>query len=101
MNLSFIINNALPLTVGAGVLSILYGILLTIMILRKPRGDAKMNEISDAISAGASAFMRRQYSVVAVIGVIIFAILFYVLGSYTALGFAIGAICSTVAGVLA
>jgi len=100
MNLSFIINNALPLTVGAGVLSILYGILLTIMILRKPRGDAKMNEISDAISAGASAFMRRQYSVVAVIGVIIFAILFYVLGSYTALGFAIGAICSTVAGVL-
>ncbi|MEK9207954.1 MAG: sodium/proton-translocating pyrophosphatase [Patescibacteria group bacterium] len=100
MDLSFIVNNALNICIGAGLLSILYGLYLSFVIIRSPRGDEKMNAISDAIAQGASAFMRRQYSVVAIIGVLIFAALYYVFGSFTAAGFAIGAIFSTLAGVI-
>ncbi len=99
MNLSFIIDNALKLSFGAGLLSVLYGIYLSYSILRNPRGDKKMNDIADAISQGATAFLRRQYSVILVIGLIIMPILYFALGSYTAIGFAIGAVCSAIAGV--
>ncbi|MBI2032757.1 MAG: sodium-translocating pyrophosphatase [Candidatus Levybacteria bacterium] len=99
MDLSFIINNALQICFGAGILSILYGLYLSFVILRKPRGDEKMNAIADAISQGANAFMRKQYLIVSIIGVFIFAILYFIFGSYTAIGFAIGAICSAMAGI--
>jgi len=69
MNLSFLLNNALSIGIGAGILSILYGIFLSLLVLSKPRGDKKMNEIADAVSEGASAYLKRQYSVVAIIGV--------------------------------
>ncbi|KKQ34944.1 MAG: K(+)-insensitive pyrophosphate-energized proton pump, partial [Microgenomates group bacterium GW2011_GWA2_37_6] len=69
-------------------------------ILQNPRGDEKMNAISDAISQGASAFLKRQYAVVSLIGLIILAVLYLVFGLYTALGFAIGAIFSAVAGIV-
>lgn len=59
-----------------------------------------MNAIADAISAGASAFLKRQYSVVAVIGIVIFAVLYLALGATSAFGFAIGAIFSAVAGII-
>ena len=84
MDLSLLTNRAIELAIGAGLLSILYGLYLSIMILRKPRGDAKMNEIADAIAQGANAFMRTQYAVVAVIGIAIFAILFYIFNFNTA-----------------
>lgn len=100
MDLSFLLQNKLLVSVCAGILSIAYGIFLSFKVLQKERGNEKMNEISDAISEGASAYMKRQYSVVAVIGILIFAILYFALGFTTALGFAIGAIFSTVAGVV-
>jgi len=59
-----------------------------------------MNEISDAIQEGAEAYMKRQYAVVAVIGLVIFAGMYYVFGLWTAVGFAIGAIFSSVAGII-
>ncbi len=59
-----------------------------------------MNEISDAIKEGAVAYMKRQYMVVAVIGVVIAVILYFVFGLITAAGFAVGAIFSTIAGVV-
>lgn len=100
MDLSFLLQNELLISVCAGILSILYGIFLSYKVLQKERGNEKMNEISDAIEQGAGAYMKRQYSVVAVIGVLIFAVLYFALGFITALGFAIGAIFSTVAGVV-
>ncbi len=100
MDLSFIINNALQICLGAGALSILYGLFLSLRILQNPRGDEKMNAISDAISQGASAFLKRQYTVVSLIGLIILAVLYFVFGLYTALGFATGAIFSAVAGIV-
>src|SRR4051812_18980429 len=100
MDLPFIINNALQICIGAGLLSILYGIFLSLLILKNPRGDEKMNEIADAIAAGASAFLKRQYTVVLLIGVIILAILYFAFDLFTAVGFGIGAIFSAVAGIV-
>jgi K(+)-stimulated pyrophosphate-energized sodium pump len=100
MDLSFILAHKLVVSFGAGILSILYALFLSYRVLSNPRGDKKMNDISDAIEEGAIAYMKRQYAVVALIGVIIAAILYFVFGAITAAGFAIGAIFSTIAGVV-
>ncbi len=100
MDLSFITNNALQICLGAGFLSIFYALFLSAVILRNPRGDEAMNAISDAISQGASAFLRTQYLVIAVIGIVIAAILYFAFGSYTTIGFVVGAVFSAVAGVV-
>ena len=59
-----------------------------------------MNDISDAIEEGAVAYMKRQYTVVAGIGVVIAAILYFAFNPITAAGFAVGAVFSTIAGVI-
>lgn len=100
MNVSFFIQNAFVLTIGASILSIVYGLFLTLRVLSQPRGDKKMNDIADAVSQGASAYMKRQYTVVFIIGVIIFGALYAAFNEVTAIGFAIGALFSTIAGVI-
>ncbi|MDP3244401.1 MAG: sodium/proton-translocating pyrophosphatase, partial [bacterium] len=100
MDLSFLLQNELLVSVSAGILSILYALFLSYRVLSHDRGDKKMNDISDAIAEGAAAYMKRQYSVVAIIGAIIFVILFLVFNAITALGFAIGAVFSTIAGIV-
>ncbi|OGH06270.1 MAG: sodium-translocating pyrophosphatase [Candidatus Levybacteria bacterium RBG_16_35_11] len=100
MNLSFILNNQLIFAISASLLSILYGLFLTFSVLKNPKGDAKMNSISDAIAEGAAAYMKRQYTVVAIIGIVIAIILYFAFGWITAIGFAIGAILSGIAGVV-
>ncbi len=83
-----------------GLLAIAYAFFLTTKVLSKPTGDKKMNEVADAIAQGASAYMSRQYKVVAAIGLVIFILLYFVFGGISAFGFAIGAICSALAGVI-
>jgi K(+)-stimulated pyrophosphate-energized sodium pump len=100
MDLSFIFAHKLVVSLIAGIASIAYALLLSYNILSKPRGDKKMNDIADAISEGAAAYMKRQYAVVAIIGAIIAVILYFAFGMITALGFAVGAIFSTIAGVV-
>jgi K(+)-stimulated pyrophosphate-energized sodium pump len=100
MNLSYLLSNSLYLAIGASLLSIVYGLFLSLRILSYPRGDEKMNAIADAISEGAQAFIKRQYGVVAVIGALIFGVLFYFYNLQTALGFAVGAVFSAFAGIV-
>jgi len=100
MDLSFIVNHSLITSVAAGILSIAYSILLTLNVLSAPKGDKKMNDIADAISEGAVAYMKRQYQVVAMIGAVIFVLLFVLLGAISAIGFAIGAVFSAIAGIV-
>lgn len=100
MDLSFIFQYKLLISLAAGFLSILYALLLSYNVLQKERGDKKMNAISDAIAEGAAAYMKRQYMVVAAIGAVIFVILYFALGMVNAVGFAVGAIFSTIAGVV-
>jgi len=59
-----------------------------------------MNEISDAIVEGASAYMKTQYTVVAIIGAVIFLILYFAFGLITALGFLVGALFSAISGII-
>jgi K(+)-stimulated pyrophosphate-energized sodium pump len=85
---------------GSSALAVLYGLFLVWRVLKSPAGNPKMQQIASAIQEGASAYLNRQYKTVAIIAVIIFAILFKLLGWETALGFVIGAILSATAGFI-
>ena len=80
--------------------ALLYGIISISWIMKKSAGNERMREIAAAIQQGASAYLKRQYTTIAVVGVILFAIIFFALNKMTAVGFAIGAVCSGLAGIL-
>jgi K(+)-stimulated pyrophosphate-energized sodium pump len=86
--------------IAAGVLAIIYGAVSAAAINRLPAGNARMQEIAGAIQAGAQAYLNRQYSTIAVVGVVLFVVLGLVLDWATAGGFAVGAILSGIAGYI-
>jgi len=88
------------IALACSVVAILYGALSAQWILSKPAGNARMQEIALAIQEGAAAYLNRQYTTIAVVGVIVGGIIYATLGMYTAIGFAIGAICSGLAGYI-
>lgn len=100
MNLSFFLDHAIRNVIIVGLLSLVYSVFLIFNVLSKPRGDKKMNDIADAIIEGAAAYMKRQYTVVAIIGVVIFLILYFVFGLITAVGFLVGALFSAISGII-
>lgn len=80
--------------------SLFYGIWLIVDVLKKPSGDEKMQEIAKAIQIGASAYLQRQYKVVAIVALLMSALIYYGLGKNTAIGFLIGAVLSALAGFI-
>ena len=86
------------LIVLCGVLAILYAIWATNSVMRADPGSEKMQEIAAAVREGAQAYLRRQYTTIAVVGVVIFVIVGYFLGWLVGIGFAVGAILSGAAG---
>ena len=88
------------LIVLCGVLAIVYAIWATRSVLSADAGSEKMQEIAAAIREGAQAYLKRQYSTIAVVGVVIFLIVGYFLGWLVAIGFAVGAILSGSAGFI-
>jgi K(+)-stimulated pyrophosphate-energized sodium pump len=91
---------ALWLSIAAAVVAILYGVISVRWILAQPAGNPRMQEIAAAIQAGAKAYLNRQYTTIAVVGVILFVALGLALGWATAGGFAVGAILSGLAGYI-
>src|SRR6187455_1673761 len=85
---------------GAGVIAVLYGVFSMMAILKLPAGNARMQEIAAAIQAGAKAYLDRQYTTIAVVGAILFVALGFALHWTTAIGFAVGAILSGLAGYI-
>ncbi len=92
--------NTLWLIVLAGALSIVYGIVTTRGLMAANAGTARMQEISAAVREGAKAYLNRQYTTIGIVGVVIFILAFILLGVWSAIGFAIGAILSGLAGYI-
>ena len=88
------------LIVVAGLLSIVYGVVTTRGLLAADAGSARMQEISAAVREGASAYLRRQYTTIGIVGVVILVLAFFLLGAYAAIGFLIGAVLSGAAGFI-
>jgi len=88
----------LLLVIGAGFLAIIYGILQTMSLLKASAGNEKMQEIAKAIQEGANAYLKRQYLTIGAVGVVVFTGILFLLGGLVAVGFALGAILSGMAG---
>jgi len=91
---------ALWLALGSSVVAVFYGLLTTAWVLGKPTGNEKMQGIAAAIQEGANAYMNRQYTAIAVVGVILFLVVGWALNWPTAIGFAIGAVLSSLTGYI-
>src|SRR6202451_1249681 len=94
------LDNALWLSIAAGVVAILYGVISVRWILKQPAGNARMQEIAAAIQAGARAYLNRQYRTISIVGVILLFALGVSIGWASAGGFAVGAILSGLAGYI-
>src|ERR1700685_1918722 len=90
----------LLLIVLCGVLALIYAIWSTSGVLRANPGSEKMQQIAAAVREGAQAYLRRQYTTIAIVGIVIFLIVGFLLGCRVAVGFAIGAILSGAAGFI-
>ncbi|MFN4091948.1 MAG: sodium-translocating pyrophosphatase [Brevundimonas sp.] len=86
------------LVIGAGLLGVLYGLVQTASLMKAGTGNDKMREIAAAIQEGASAYLRRQYMTIGMVGIVILIAAYFLIGEYAAIGFVIGAVLSGLAG---
>ena len=91
---------AIWLIILCGLLSVVYGVVTVKGVLAADAGSARMQEISAAIAEGAQAYLRRQYTTIGLVGVVIFVLLAVLLGVKTSIGFLIGAVLSGSAGFI-
>ncbi|HXF88652.1 MAG TPA: sodium-translocating pyrophosphatase [Xanthobacteraceae bacterium] len=91
---------ALGLIIVCGLLAIVYGVWAIWSVMQANAGSEKMQEIAAAVREGAQAYLKRQYTTIGLVGIIIFIIVGWLLGWLVALGFAIGAVLSGAAGFI-
>ncbi len=88
------------LVIASGLIALVYGMAMIRSILAINTGTQRMQEIAAAIQEGAQAYLNRQYSMITLVGLIIFAFLTYFLGWLVGLGFLIGAVLSGLTGYI-
>src|SRR4051812_21791783 len=100
--MNFFTDHSVLFALICALVAIAYGIGLTFWLLKQPDGNERMREIARAVQEGAAAYLRRQYTTIAVVAIVPFLILgFYnKLGWGTAVGFLIGAVLSAAAGFI-
>ena len=91
-------NSEILIILACGVLALLYGAWTIRAVLSLSAGNARMQEIAAAIQEGANAYLNRQYTTIAMVGVVIFVLASWFLGWQLGLGFLIGAVLSGAAG---
>jgi len=92
--------NVLWFAIACGVLALLYGIFTARSVLALSAGNERMREISAAVQEGASAYLNRQYRTIGIVGIVIFAVIWVLLGIWVAVGFLLGAVLSGAAGYI-
>ncbi len=92
-------SNIVLFALACGALGVAYALITASWVLKQDKGSERMQAISDAVREGAVAFLRREYTTVAMVGVVITVLLFF-LGVWTAIGFVIGAVGSALAGYI-
>src|SRR5438874_3765359 len=93
-------SNLLYVAIGCGILALLYGIITSRQVLGMSPGNQRMIEVAAAIQEGAGAYLRRQYTTIAVVGIIVAIIIGIFLKPLSAIAFLIGAILSGATGFI-
>jgi len=97
-NLMNSVNELLYVIIFTGLIAVFYSYLLSKQILKANPGNAKMQEIAEAIQIGAKAYLKRQYITIAIVGLVVLAIVSYFFSPLVGLGYFIGATLSGIAG---
>ena len=90
----------LILALLAALVALAYGAYASYQVLALPEGSAEMRRIADAIREGAIAYLKRQYSTIAIVGLVLFIIIWLALNLATAMGFLVGAVFSGAVGFI-
>src|SRR6476646_501823 len=100
--MDFFSEHAVGFALVCAAAAVLYGLYLTYWLLSQPAGNERMREISGAVQEGAAAYLRKQYTTIAAVAVVVFFVvgLYHQLGWCTAFGFMIGAVLSASAGFI-
>ena len=93
-------DNVMWAIIACGLLSLVYGYFTGVQIMKADPGNARMQEIAGYIQEGAAAYLNRQYTTIAMVGVVVFLALGVMLGWLVAFGFLIGAVLSGLAGYI-
>ncbi|MCG7982979.1 MAG: sodium-translocating pyrophosphatase [Candidatus Thiodiazotropha lotti] len=93
-------NTELIFALACAVAALAYGFISVKWILAQPEGNERMREIAGAVQEGAQAYLNRQYTAIGFVGIVVLVVIYFGLDSATAIGFAIGAIFSGLAGYI-